>query len=328
MRAKIAIILLNWNGKTDTLECLESLQHLDYPDYEIIVVDNGSSDDSVQCISRHFPTTTLIALPENLGFTGGNNRGIQYALGTGCEYILLLNNDTTVDPAFLTHLVAVGDNDPEIGMLNPMIYRSGANEIWFGGGRISWKNGVTNHLTNPLQVPHPSASQEAIPSDYVTGCALLVKTGVIERIGLLDSRFFAYYEDTDWSVRCQKAGWKTVVVPKARIWHKVSATAPAEFAFILAHRNMLLFLWKHSPFWKFLFRFRRAVFKCLHEFTWNDDKRLGEAAMHGVWSAITFRFGKDYREMPAWMLHFIEWHKGRLLKIFGWEQLWHMRKGV
>lgn len=317
MSLPVCILIVNWNGKADTLECLDSLRQLNYPTYEILVVDNASSDDSVHCIHQQFPEVMVLQNAENLGFVEGNNVGIRHALQSGSQYILLLNNDTIVAPELLTILVEVGERHSDVGMMNPAIYHYNSEEIWFYAGKIDWSNGVTHHITERRQCKPFSEDDALIATDYVTGCALLVKSDVIRKIGVLDPRFFAYYEDTDWSVRCQKAGWKTVVVPAARIWHKVSKTAPPEMAFIWGHRNLFLFLWKHSRFWQFPFRLRRAIYKCLHEFTWHREKALGEAAMHGLWSAMTFRFGKDYRKMPGWLLRFINKNIRYFLKIFG-----------
>lgn len=316
MTPRVGIIILNWNGKDDTLECLASLRMIDYPNYEVIVIDNGSSDDSVACIQQQFPDVTMLCHEENLGFAEGNNRGIRYALEIGCQYVLLLNNDTLVASDFLSEMVAAGESSPGIGMLNPLIYRYPQDDFWFCGGEINWQNGVTRHITNVSEARHNAQEKHLLATDYVTGCALLVKTEVIRSIGLFDPRFFAYYEDTDWSIRCQQAGWQSVVVPAVKIWHKVSNTAPSHLAFLWGHRNLILFLWKHSAWWQFPFRFRRAVYKCLHEFVWNEDKRLGEAAMHGLWSALTFQFGKKYHKMPVWLLQFIHHHIRYVLRLF------------
>lgn len=317
MPPKVSIIIVNWNGKADTLECLQSLRQLDYSTYEILVIDNASSDDSIHWIQQQFPEVMVLQNAENLGFAEGNNVGIRYALTSGSQYVLLLNNDTIVAPEFLTALVDVGECHPDVGMLNPAIYTYPTKDVWFLAGKIDWNNGVTQHVTERHECPAAFGKDALIATDYVTGCALLVKAEAIRQIGMLDTRFFAYYEDTDWSVRCQKAGWKTVVVPEAKIWHKVSATAAPEKAFIWGHRNLILFLWKHSTLWQFPLRFKHAVYKCLHELTWHREKILGEAAMHGLWSAMTLRFGKEYRKMPNGLLRFIQRNVGCFLKLFG-----------
>ncbi len=328
MIPKVSIIILNWNGKTDTLECLNSLRQLQYVNYEVIVIDNGSSDDSVKCIQQQFPYVTILQNEGNLGFVVGNNLGIRDALASGSDYVLLLNNDTLVEPSFLTALIIIAEKYADIGMLNPVIYFANPEDtvpsedtFWFCAGKINWKSGIAHHITKLDLAEYFQGYDDIIHTDFVTGCALLAKTEVIQKIGLLDPRFFIYYEDADWSLRCQKAGWKIAVVPTAKIWHKVSAATPSYQAYIWGHRNLILFLWKHSSLFQFLFRFRRSVYKCLHEFTWHREKSLGKAAMHGLWSAITLQFGKKYREMPGWMLRFIDRYKGYFLKLFGREML-------
>ena len=119
--SKVTIILLNWNGKEDTIECLESLKHITYPNYEILLVDNGSTDGSVECFRERYPGMEIIENGENLGFAEGNNVGIRRAMDEGADYVLLLNNDTVVDPEFLGELVKVGESDPKIGIVGPKI---------------------------------------------------------------------------------------------------------------------------------------------------------------------------------------------------------------
>ncbi len=240
---KAAIVILNWNGKEDTIECLESVTKVDYPLFEIVVVDNGSTDGSTQAIRGLFPDVTLIVNEENLGYAGGNNIGIRYALAEGFDYVCLLNNDTIVDPNFLGFLVDAAEADPKVGMVGPTIcYFDKPNTIWSAGGRIDWSRGLPS--LRGLDEVDKGQYREVAKVDYVTGCAMLVKLAMAENIGLLDSRFFTYFEEVEWCVRATRSGFKILHVPAAKVWHKISVDAQLvspRVAYYMA-RNHLLFL--------------------------------------------------------------------------------------
>jgi GT2 family glycosyltransferase len=243
---KVAVVVLTWNQRDVTLECLASLRVQHHQPTDIIVVDNGSADDSVAAIRAGYPEATVIENGENLGFVGGNNSGIRHALAGDAEYILLLNNDTIVDPAMIDDLLAVMTADPTIGISGPkMLYFDHPQRIWCAGNRIDWRTGDSIRLQ--AEQPDEAAAEEPREVDFITGCAICLRREVIERIGLLDERFFIYYEETDWCLRAAAAGWRTVYVPRARLWHKVSATmgatSPATDYYMT--RNVLLFLAKN-----------------------------------------------------------------------------------
>lgn len=243
-KPQVAIILVNWNGLKDTLACLASLRQLHYPAFELIVVDNGSHDDSVAAIRLAYPEVTVIETGENLGYVGGNNIGLEHAKAIKADYALLLNNDTEVDPDFLKLLVAVAEADPAIGIVGPAIYYFDQPEVfWSAGGAINWREGTTYMMG----LDEPDKGQFGnlpYPVDFVTGCALLIKTSLFERVGLLDPRFFAYFEETEWCVRVSRSGFKIVQVPSAKIWHKISPAAREASPQVHYYmtRNRLLFL--------------------------------------------------------------------------------------
>lgn len=246
----VAIIVLTWNQRDLTLDCLASLQRLEYPAdrLRLIVVDNGSTDGTATLIQNTFPDVTVLVNDENLGFAEGNNVGIRHALETDVDYIMLLNNDTVVDPAMLTELVSVAESDDTIGMVGPkMLYYDQPDVVWCAGNRINWRNGGTIRMDADLR-DEDSTRTAPEQVDFVTACALCVRRKVIEEVGLLDSRFFIYYEETDWCCRARSAGWRVVYVPTARLWHKVSAamgtTSPATDYYM--HRNVFLFLQKNA----------------------------------------------------------------------------------
>ena len=241
---QVVVTVLNWNGRDDTLACLDSLQAVCYPNFGVIVVDNGSSDGSVAAIHHRFPNQAVIETGENLGFAGGNNVGLRYARERGADYALLLNNDTEVASDFLALLVDVIDADPSIGVVGPTIYYHDPSDvIWSAGGGIDWRRGDSYMIG--LDQREDDAGWALREVDFISGCALLVRMSALDRVGDLDERFFAYYEETEWCVRIQRGGYRIVHVPESRVWHKIPlqdgrAKSPSVHYYMT--RNRLLFL--------------------------------------------------------------------------------------
>jgi GT2 family glycosyltransferase len=218
------VIVLNWNGRHETLECLASLSHAVAPAVCVLVVDNGSDDGSQEAIRREHPGVTLLETGSNLRFAGGNNAGIRYALEKGAEQIMLLNNDTTVDPEFLGAMTRTLRSSPDAGIVAPKIlYSADPGRLWYAGGEISFWTGTMRHRG----IHEPDAERFDIPCEtgYASGCCLLAKRSTVERIGLLDESYFMYSEDADWCMRARRAGFRIMYEPRARVWHKVSVSA-------------------------------------------------------------------------------------------------------
>jgi GT2 family glycosyltransferase len=295
---KVGVILVNWNGKQDTLACLRSLSQLNYADYDIIVVDNGSEDGSVEAIKASFPQIALLEMGENLGFVGGNNQGISYALEHNAAFILLLNNDTEVAPDFLDIMVKVLADAPQTGIVGPLIYYfDPPNVIWSAGGEIDWRRGSTT-MIGINEDDNGQFGQSPFPVDFVTGCALLIKRDVLEKIDLLEPKFFAYYEETEWCVRAARAGFQILTVPQAKIWHKIS---PAKReASPLVHyymtRNRLLFLELARagiPAWvQTIFEFSRTLLSWTIRPKWRHKTRQRRAMLLAIFDYFRRRFGR------------------------------------
>jgi GT2 family glycosyltransferase len=240
----VAIVVLSWNGLNDTVECLESLRALTYPHYRVIVVDNGSEDGSPGEIRRRFPEVTLIENEINLGFVGGNNVGMAYALEAGFPLILLLNNDTHLAPDCLAELVAVAVSDAAIGVVGPLMQRVFDPEIIDMGGDFNFWTGTVNLrrvLPGPILPP-------AMQIDYVWGCGFLVKAEVIHAIGMFDPRYGAYYEDGVFCLKARAHGWRTVVATRAWMWHKIGRSGEKRFLWQswMRIRNHVLFFLQHA----------------------------------------------------------------------------------
>jgi hypothetical protein len=218
----IAIILLNWNGKKDTLECLSSLQKVDYPHFQTLIVDNGSTDDSVAAIQEAYPNIPLLKTKANLGFAGGNNKGIEWALKENAEWILLLNNDTVVAPDLLKAFLSESAKQPKAKILGAKILRYQQRNVidHLGGFWNSDKAEFDSPDSGKKDHPHFNM----IPVDYVCGAALFMHRSVPETIGLLEAKFFLFWEETDFCYRARRAGFEVWTAPAAKILHKVSSS--------------------------------------------------------------------------------------------------------
>jgi GT2 family glycosyltransferase len=242
----VVFVILTWNQCKLTLECLDSVSRLNYPNYRIVVVDNGSQDSTVEEIHRIFPDVITIENRENLGYSEGNNIGIRRAFELGAEYLFLLNNDVNVDPAMLQALVDVAEADSHIGAVSPKIYYyDDPMRIWAAGACIDWRNGNVGRL-QAEQYEVSNADGKPVAVNALSSCAICIKREMLEKVGLLDPSFFIYYDEMDWCVRAQRSGYALVYVPGAKIWHKVSASMKQDSprtAYYM-NRNTLLFLRK------------------------------------------------------------------------------------
>ncbi|OEC84687.1 MULTISPECIES: glycosyltransferase family 2 protein [Methanobacterium] len=288
---KVAIVILDWNGWEDTIECLESLYQIRYSNYYVILVDNNSSNESILKIkdycngkvnikSKFFEYNKenkpigiieyskeeseskasekgltqnndhliLIKNDKNYGFAEGNNIGMRYALKTlNADYVLLLNNDTVVDKDFLGKMVNFGEINKNNGIIGPKIYYyDQPNTIWCIGGKIDWKLARGLHIgTNEVDNGQYDKTEEF---NYVSGSAFLIKREVMDKIGLMDKKFFLYFEETDLALRASKNGYKSVYAPGAKIWHKVSKSGgglskPIGLYYITRNRWLFMKKW-------------------------------------------------------------------------------------
>ncbi len=241
----VACVVLNLNGRELLLQTLTSLQQQSYPGLRIIVVDNGSNDGSQKAVRQTFPELPLIDTGSNLGFGEGNNVGIRRALDEGADWVFLLNNDTEIEPGAVAALVEAGERAPRAGILGAKIYFFDRPDVlWYGGGRVTWWAGLISH--RGIHQRDSQQLEEPADTDYVTGCAMLLRREMLAQIGLFDPAYFpAYVEDADLCERAHRAGWRTLYVPAARVWHKVSSfsgggTTPLKVRLKVEH-NLLFF---------------------------------------------------------------------------------------
>lgn len=246
---KVILIIVCYNGIVDTLECLESLSCLTYPAVETVVVDNASDDGTAQTVRERFPVVHVLETGDNLGYAGGNNFGVRYALDTlGADYTFLLNNDTTVEPDLLEPMVAYSEAERDAGIVGPlMCYYDTPETVWASGGKMSGRadSVLLDHGRAVADIPDQPREQ-----DFVVGCGMLVRRDVWNAIGFFDERFFLYYEDSDLCFRARRAGYQSVIIPRARLYHKVSRSTGTDSVQTLYYmrRNALLFLQKNGTF--------------------------------------------------------------------------------
>lgn len=240
MSPHVFIVVLNWNSAANTISCLNSLNELTYTKFDVVVVDNASSDCSVQEIGNLFPDIEVLQSQSNLGFGGGCNIGIRYALKKSADWIWLINNDAVVDAECLTALVAQGCGDDRLGAVGSVIYEEDVRDkvqLW-GGGCVNLWLGRSQHR----QVPGPL--------DFVSGASILLRATALECIGFFDEQsFFMYWEDTDLGFRLRNAGYRLGVAEGSQVWHKQSASlgkgSPLLDLYFI--RSAVRFLRKHGP---------------------------------------------------------------------------------
>ena len=240
MALSISVIILNWNGKQDTLSCLQSLEDCREISFDTIVVDNGSTDGSQEAIKKRFPQIKLIENNENLGFAEGNNVGIREALTLGADLIFLLNNDTVVSPTLLNAFLEEFQRHPEAGILGAKIYLfEEKNRLDHLGGMWNRRTATFDYIGH-RQLDEPLPPQEI---DYVCGAGMMIRRQVFDTIGLLEPRYFLIWEESDFCFRAKRAGWTTRTCPQAKLWHKVSAS------FVGGKPHSTYFWWRNRLLW-------------------------------------------------------------------------------
>jgi len=221
---KVAVVILNYNGKALAQRCIQSVLDSDYPNKEVILVDNRSTDGSLDYLCALFPGMRGVANQQNLGIAGGRNRGFMEAVRRGADYVLSLDNDTRVDRRLIHALVAAAESDARIGVVGPKTYMDdGSGRMQCAGGRITYTQNVCSERGRETVDRGQYDTIEDV--DYFPGFGFMAKREVFERLNFLDECFYGYgHEDTDFCVRAARLGYRVVYVPKAVMWHRGSAT--------------------------------------------------------------------------------------------------------
>lgn len=305
----VAIILVNWNAYTDTIECLKSINELTNANFKVFLVDNGSTDYSYNKFEKYLLNEgkeltyeiSLIDSKGNLGFAGGNNVGLKQAYEEGFEYFWLLNNDTTVESNALSVLVDYLEEHKEVGVTGSKIYYYGTNKIWFAGGTVNTKLGKSKHIG--MRENDEGQFDSIREVDYITGCSLCFRKEVLEDTGYMNEDYFLYYEETEWNIRIRKNNWSIKYVPESVVHHKVSFASGGENnlapyvtyyeirnAFVMIRRTQD----KLSILTAFLFIFYKIFKKHVKIILKNENRKLERSrlSMRAVKDALGMKMGK------------------------------------
>lgn len=324
----VYVLVLSYAAERgDTTECLASLQKADYPNLHIVLIDNGSYDDTVSLVRVRFPQVEIIENGRNMGFAPGNNVGITYALDRGADYVFLLNNDAIVDTTTISHLIEKAQRDAKIGIIGPAIISYHNRAKRYIGGTIFWSTGAAaeNDLSGR---PVP----DILDTDYVSGCALLCKSSLIREIGLLEPEFFIYFEDVDWSIRCIKAGYRAVIATTTVIYHKGTPDRDGPKSALAAYylrRNQVLFMRKYGKrrAWPgFIKAYARrnllAIQAAIHEM----NLPLSYAIIDSSWAGIWGHFGGQRIHPALYFRLAVVMLLGFWLWLTGWLYFWDYRR--
>jgi GT2 family glycosyltransferase len=292
-------VVLSWNGRDDTLRCLESLTDVRWAGLEIVCVDNGSSDGSQQAVRERFPEVELIEAGANLGYSGGNNLGIRHALEHGARWVMLVNNDATVAPDVVDGFERAARERPRAGILAGKVYLAEhPQRIWFAGQRVSELLGYSGRPRGYRRRDGPRYSRVSSTGRAV-GALMAVSREAVEAIGLLDEDLFLYVEDVDWALRVRAAGLEVVFAPDARAWHRVSAATGGEdvstHTLYYGARNTITVLERRRPLGttgNALRRMAILITFCAHALTRSNRREALDAVRAGFMDARRGRLGR------------------------------------
>ena len=250
----VAAVIVNWNQRDLLLEAVESVVNSSYADVKVIVVDNASSDGSVDAVQQALPAVEMIVNDRNLGFAEGANQGLDLAIKEGIEYVLFLNNDATMDAEAIAMLIELLERKPDAAAIAPYIfYYDRRDVIWYGGGEVSLWRGRIGHRF--LRRSFNADKHKAAATDYLTGCAFVARTEVLKSLGGFDTSIYLYSEDVDLSLKLRKGGWQLWVQPDAKAYHRISVTSGGELspfkAFHRARSNAVIAK-RWAEWWVFL----------------------------------------------------------------------------
>jgi len=304
---RVACVVLNWNAYEDTAQCLNSLLSTDYDNLEIIVVDNGSTDDSGKKLAESFPQASVIQNDENLGFAGGMNTGISRALENESKYIIISNNDILMENAeSINNLVSVLENDDRIGIITPEIREwPDCDSVWFRQGYVDKRSGNASHIDTHRSFPnlrlkpniyHSDKSDTLLSNDYVPLCFALVRSQAFREVGLLAEHYFMYYEDIEFAQRVQNQGYEVLTDTTTKVYHRVSGSSggnQSPLAVYYSARNRLRYIHDNSEYGivAYLIYFWWATIKTIHSTVVRQNKNL-KAFLLGVYDGVRGKTGK------------------------------------
>lgn len=283
---KVSIIIVNWNGKNDLIRCLESLRDSEYTNTELIVVDNGSTDGSLELLEKEFKEAQVVSLGKNVGRSEALNIGTKLSAG---ELVLHLDNDIRIcDPALITKLVEKISSDSTIGVCGPMVLNMDSDIIQTMGAYVDLRSGTAIGAKGRNETDH-GQFVEPFEVDYIVGCCIMFRRSILEKVGQYVSRYIVYYDETDLCLCVKKAGYRVVTDPRAKIMHRVSGSGSNMGDFSLFHfmKNRLLFMRRHGGFIDWLFFIPQFIIKPMpyvsRRFYARYPVRIAKIAAKAVW---------------------------------------------
>lgn len=296
---EVYVVVPTWNGRDLSLDCLRSLTSIERPRLRVTAIDNGSSDGTPAAIRAAEPRVEVVEMGENRGFTGAVNAGLARARESGAEFALLLNSDATVAADTIELLVEALRAEPRAAVAGPTVhYADRRDVIWSAGGTIDWRRGSTRMLGID-EVDRGQFGDVPRPVPFVTGCAMLLRLASLPRVGEFDARFFAYWEEVEWCVRCARAGLRILHVPRARAWHHISPEARAASPLVHYYmtRNRLLFLRRAglpASAWVYtlLFDYARTLLSWTLRPKWRAKRPQRDAMLRALADYRGGRFGR------------------------------------
>ncbi|MBN2457219.1 MAG: glycosyltransferase family 2 protein [Sedimentisphaerales bacterium] len=320
---KVSAVIVNWNSVDTTVDCLNSLKEIDYPNCEVIVVDNASPDDSADVIEKSFPEVTVLRSQKNLGWGGGTNLGLKHALANETKYIWLLNNDLVVEPDTLSKLVRVAEKGPDAALVSPVLYfYSTRSKIQHCGSIFDWKGYSIRHLNNPDE------TESVNKQDFWLWCtAILIKREVVETVGYFDEKYFIYFDDMDYSARAISIGYHHKLQPTAKVYHRSHSVdlgglqkAPLHYFYYMTRNEYWFWKKKVSGLRKFLLirTYLASVIRKLAFYkkqAWND---IIDACLDGLYCSFRGIGGEWDKsiKMPGILKKLIMWRPYFWVRLF------------
>ncbi len=290
MLPKITLVVLTWNSHQFLRDCITSALQQDYPDFSILLLDNGSTDGTVQLVREHFPTVQIVENHANLGFAAGNNVGLRQAK---TPFVVLINPDVELAPNWLSQLIEPMVADPEIGVAGCKVYQPGGEVLQHAGGYITFPQALSGHYG--LGGVDYGQHDEIRDVDYVIGAAIAIRREVIDSVGLLDEGFFLYYEDVDYCQRVRAAGYRVTYIPNAQLVHMESSTTIKGSASYYGH--------VHASRWRYMLKHYTP--EILLEATVSAERAWLLSRAHDERLGLQYAYSNAQRRLPyLWQRRF------------------------
>ena len=267
MNKLVYIIVLNYNNADDTIECIKSLEKIEYDNYKIVIVDNKSTDDSIEKLKKAFDNKYyFIKSDKNIGYAAGNNLGVQYALENDAEYVCILNNDTIADKKFLKILIDYMENNHSCGLAGPAIMEyDNENIIQSTGWIINLKKGDVSTINNGINIK--DAKDKVLECEYIGGACILARSELIRNIGTLPESYFLFYEETEWCYKAKKHGYKVMCILESKIFHKgsISINAISGLSEYLMNRNRIVFEKRNANLYELVYFYIYLILQTIYQ---------------------------------------------------------------